>query len=187
MPHNVELPRHRYVYVVPSFVLRPDDLRTALIPAVWVGVSVTPGRALGCHVLLESGALVVDLPLHALRGAFVQWAPLKLSDVVAWDCYGWSAEIWEPSYLSGLSCAILSADHKHVTNRAKLWFAVDHVGDGFSLAPDQHKHLLVVERQDDHALMLLPQDRLLIEEASFTVVEGIPEIRRQAQVWQAEQ
>jgi hypothetical protein len=185
--HNVELPQHRYVFVVPSFVLRPDDPRTALIPAVWVGCSVQPGRALGCTVLLESGALVVDLPLHALRGAFVTWAPLELPDVVAWDCYGWSAEIWEPSYLSGLPCAILTADHKHATARGSLWFAVDHVGgDGFSLAPDQHKLLYVVERQDDHALMLLPQDRLVIEEASFTVVEGIPAIRRQTQVWTAE-
>ena len=187
MSHNVELPTHRYVFVVPSFVLRPDDLRQALIPAVWVGVSVTPSRALGCTVLLESGALVVDLPLHALRGAFVEWAPLELSDVVAWDCYGWSAEIWEPSYLSGLPCAILSADHKHATARGRLWFAVDHVGDGFSLAPEQHKLLFVVERDGDHALMLLPQDRLVIEEASFTEIDGIPNIRRQTQVWTAEQ
>ena len=187
MSHNVELPQHRYVYVVPTFVLRPDDPRTALIPAVWVGCSVQPSRALSCTVLLESGALVVDLPLHALRGAFVTWAPIELSDVVAWDCYGWSAEIWEPSYLSGLSCAILTADHKHATARGRLWFAVDHVGDGFSLAPEQHKHLWVVERQGDHALRLLPQDRLVIEEASFTEIDGIPNIRRQAQVWTAEQ
>ena len=41
MSHNISLPTHRYVYVVPSFVLR-DPLRTALIPAMWVGVSVTP-------------------------------------------------------------------------------------------------------------------------------------------------
>lgn len=185
MPHNLTLPTHKYVYVVTSFVLR-DTQRTALVPAVWVGVSVTPGRSLGCHVLLENGALVVDLPLHALRSQLVAWAPLNLSEIVAWDCYGFDAEIWQPSYLSGLDCAILSANHREVVDRGTLWFAIDHLTDGFALEPAQHKHLWIVERHRDHALMLLPQDRMLIEEASFTEVDGIPPIKRQAQVWSAE-
>lgn len=185
MSHNIDLPRHRYVYVVPSFVLR-DPLRQSLVPAVWIGVSVTPGRSLGCHVLLDNGALVVDLPLHALRGAWAAWEPLNLSDLVAWDCYGWNAEAWEPSYLSGLSCGILSADHQHITDKGTLWFCVDHMGDGFSTAPEQHKHLWIVERDSDHALMLLPQDRVLIEEKSFTEIDGIPPIKRQSVIWSAE-
>jgi len=185
MPHNISLPRHRYEWVVPSLVLR-DPLQQALIPAVWVGVSVTPGRSLGCHVLLENGALVVDLPLHALRGSAERWETPALSDLVAWDCYGWNAEAWEPEYLSGLSCRILSANHKTVVDTGTLWFCLDHVGDGFSLAPEQHKHLLIVRRESDHALMLLPQDRLLIEEKSFTEIDGIPPIKRQSVIWSAE-
>jgi hypothetical protein len=188
MSHNISLPRHRYVWVVPSFVLRSFDEHLAfpLMPAVWIGVSVTPGRSLGCHVLLENGAMVVDLPLHALRGAPVRWEPLDLSELVAWDCYGWSAEAWEPSYLSGLACTILSANHKEMVEQGTLWFCLDHVGDGFSLAPDQHKHLWVVERERDHALMLLPQDRVLVEERSFTEILGIPPIKRQSVIWSAE-
>jgi hypothetical protein len=185
MAHNISLPRHRYVWVVPSFVLR-DPMRQALIPAVWVGVSVTPGRSIGCHVLLENGALVVDLPLHALRGAWTAWTPLALPDLVAWDCYGWSAEAWEPEYLSGLSCRILSANHKQAVDTGTLWFCLDHTGDGYSLSPDQHKHLWVVARHSDHAFMLLPQDRLLIEEKSFTEIDGIPPIKRQSVIWSAE-
>lgn len=185
MSHNISLPRHRYVYVVPSFVLR-DPLRTALVPAVWIGVSVTAGRSIGCHVLLENGAVVVDLPLHALRGAMVEWAPLPLSELVSWDCYGWSAEAWEPAYLSGLSCGILSANHKEVLDKGTMWFCIDHTGDGYSLAPEQHKHLWIVERERDHALMLLPQDRVLVEELSFTVIDGIPPIKRQSVIWSAE-
>lgn len=189
MAHNITLPRHRYVYVVPSFVLR-DPLASALIPAVWVGVSVTPGRSLGCHVLLENGAMVVDLPLHALRsqqaGQQAGWDPVALADLVAWDCYGWNAEIWEPSYLSGLRCEILSADHRSVTDRGTLWFAIDHLTDGFGLEPAQHKHLWIVERHRDNTLMLLPQDRVLVEEASFTEIAGIPSIKRQATIWSAE-
>ena len=185
MSHNISLPRHRYVYVVPSFVLR-DPLRTALVPAVWIGVSVTAGRSLGCHVLLENGAVVVDLPLHALRGAMVEWAPLPLSELVSWDCYGWSAEAWEPAYLSGLACTILTHDHKWMVDAGTMWFAIDHIQDGYSLAPEQHKHLWIVERGRDHALMLLPQDRVLVEELSFTVIDGIPPIKRQSVIWSAE-
>lgn len=185
MPHNVSLPTHRYVWIVPSFVLRGEH-STALIPAMWVGVSVTPGRALGCHVLLENGALVVDVPLHALRGAMVEYVPLQLSELVAWDCFGWSAEAWQPEVISGLSCAILSEDHKRDMGKGHLWFCIDHIGDGYSLTPEQHKHLWIVERESDRALMLLPQDRMLIQDLSFTHINGIPPIKRQAQVWYAE-
>jgi len=185
MSHNISLPRHRYVYVVPSFVLR-DGLRTALVPAVWIGVSVTAGRSIGCHVLLENGAVVVDLPLHALRSQMVTYEPIPLSELVSWDCYGWSAEAWQPEAISGLSCAILSEDHKGVRGKGTMWFAIDHMGDGYSMAPEQHKHLWIVERERDRALMLLPQDRVLIEDSSFTHIDGIPPIKRQSIVWYAE-
>jgi hypothetical protein len=185
MSHNISLPRHRYVYVIPSFVLR-DPLRTALVPAVWIGLSVTAGRSIGCHVLLENGAVVVDLPLHALRSSFDKWEPLDLKEIVSWDCYGWSAEAWEPAYLSGLSCGILSENHKVVLDKGTMWFCIDHTGDGYSAEPSQHKHLWIVERERDGALMLLPQDRVLVEELSFTHIDGIPPIKRQSQIWYAE-
>lgn len=188
MPHNVTLPRHRYVWVAPSFVLRadPDDPPRPCVQAVWVGVSVTPGRALGCHVLLESGALVVDVPLHALRAAHGWPGRVHLSDVVTWDCYGWDAEAWEPPYLSGLDADLLTREHTDSGDTGTLWFALDHVGDGYSLEPAQHKHLWIVHRHRDDALCLLPQDQLLVHEASFTDVTDIPPIRRQDVVWQAE-
>jgi len=185
VPHNISLPHHRYVWVVPSFVMQAVS-KPDLIPAMWIGVSVTPGRSIGCTVLLENGALVVDLPLHALRGADVPYANVDLSAVVAWDCYGWSAEAWQPEALSGLLCGILSPDHKSVIAEGTLWFCIDHTGDGYSQAPDQHKHLWIVERLVDHVLMLLPQDRVLIEELSFTKIKGIPPIKRQTHVWCAE-
>jgi hypothetical protein len=46
--------------------------------------------------------------------------------------------------------------------------------------------LWVVERERDHALMLLPQDRVLVEERSFTEILGIPPIKRQSVIWSAE-
>jgi len=185
MSHNLSLPRHRYVWVGSDFVLRGGPTPT-LIPAVWYGVSVMPGRSLGCHVLLENGAMVVDLPLHAIRSADVPWSPVALEDVVTWDCYGWDAELFEPSYLAGLDCAILDRDHADTGDRGTLWFCVDHLTDGFALEPSQHKHLWIVGRRRDHALMLLPQDQVIVEERSFTLIDGIPPIKRQSTVWSAE-
>jgi hypothetical protein len=34
--------------------------------------------------------------------------------------------------------------------------------------------------------MLLPQDRVLVEELSFTSIDGIPSIKRQSTIWSAE-
>jgi hypothetical protein len=189
MSHNIPLPRHRYVYVVPHFVLQPAALygdHHPPIPAVWYGVSVQPGRAMGCHVLLENGATVVDLPLHALRSTpqatFKSW---QIDDAVMWDGFGWSGEAWEPPYLSGLSCTILDRDHKPTMLRGTLWFAVDHLNDGYSLEPAQHKHLWVVAL-DTGVFVMVPQDQFLVTESSFTEHDGVPRIRRQSQLWCAE-
>lgn len=184
MPHNVSLPRHRYVYVLPEFVLQ-DPHPSALIPAVWFGVSVSHGRGLLCHVLLQSGAIVVDLPFHALRWRSDATVSHRMQDIVAWDCYGENAEIFEPPYLSGLRVFVLTVDHTLGDGLGELWFAIDHVGDGYSAEPAQHKHLWVVAHEDG-AFRLMPQDRVLVEEASFTEMAGVPRIKRQTQVWCAE-
>ena len=182
MPHNVSLTTHRYVYVVSDLVIR--DGNQNLIPCVWFGIGSTPQRSLACHILLENGAMLVDIPLHALRWKQTDIS-VALSDVVAWDCYGWDVEIYQPEYISGLSCEILDVTHKKIEGVGTLWFAIDFINNGFSDAPQQHKHLWIVARNDG-ALMLLPQDRLLIHESSFTEVNGIPKIKRQDNVWIAE-
>ena len=177
--HNVPLPAHRYVHVRPGFCT-PD-----WAAAVWYGLSATHGRAFGCHVLLESGANVVDLPLHAL--AHLPDAPsVALEDVTQWDAYGDCVECYAPPYLVGLSASILTADHQAETGqRATLCFAVDHLGDGYSANPAQHKHLWVAEREDG-AFVCYPQDRYLVTEASFTHLAGIPRVYRQRDIWSTE-
>lgn len=177
--HNIALPQHRYVIVRGGFCT-PEHT-----PAVWYGMSATTGRAFGCHVLLESGANVVDVPLHALAHRLGLDAP-TLEDVCQWDAYGDAVEAYAPPYLTGLSADILTADHKALTgHRATLCFALDHVGDGYSAEPSQHKHLWVAAR-DDGAFVCYPQDRYLIHEASFTKVDGIPRVYRQQTAWSVE-
>lgn len=187
--HNISLPRHRYVWVVPHFVLQPKALYSQTmpaIPAVWFGVSVQPGRAMGCHVLLENGAMVVDLPLHALRSTpQAVHKPWDLEEACVWDMFGWAGECWEPPYLSGLSAKVLNCDHRPMPYTGTLWFCLDHVGDGFSMEPAQHKHLWVVAL-DTGVFVQLPQDQLLLTESSFTEHGEVPPIKRQSKVWSVE-
>jgi len=184
--HNIDLPRHRYVHVIEAAVHRKGR-EDKTLPCVWWGMSATPGRMFGCHVLLESGAIVVDLPLHALRHErdvpwMTQWLPEQAQ---RWDAYGWHLEAHEPAYLSGLSCQVLSDDHHHITGTGELWFLLDHVRDGYSLEPSQHKHHWVVALTGG-TFTCVPQDMLLVQELSFTAVDGIPPIKRQTKVWSCE-
>jgi hypothetical protein len=186
MAHNLALPQHRYIWVVSSFVLR-EHQQTHLIPAVWYGVSVTPDRMMGCHVVLENGAMVVDLPLHALRhrddGTL---KPIHADEVALWDMYGSDAEVYAPPYLTNTSVEVLNSFHEKTEQFGQAWFAIDHLTDGYALDPAQHKHLWVVALDMQGLLVQVPQDQLLIHEASFTKVNWVPRIKRQDRVWRAE-
>jgi hypothetical protein len=113
MAHNIDLPRHRYVHVIEAAVLQ-GGAKDKTIPAVWWGMSATPGRMFGCHILLESGAMVVDLPLHCLRHRADATHLMRYYEAQQWDAYGWSLEAHEPAFLSGLDCRVLAEDHKSV-------------------------------------------------------------------------
>lgn len=187
--HNLSLPRHRYVGVYASFVLKdaPHDHR--LLPAVWWGVSVTPGRMLGCHVLLECGALVVDLPLHALNADPtnpIPHPPLRPYQTAIWDMYGWEAELFAPPMLEDADVTL--RDFGDMTGcTGKLWFAVDHVRDGYSMAPGQHKHLWVVAINALGNVIQVPQDHFIVHDKSFTeLTDTLPRIKRQNRIYRAE-
>lgn len=186
MPHNLALPTHKYVWVVPAFI-RPEPTGEALIPAVWWGVSVQPNRTLGCHVLLEDGAMVVDLPLQALRHDADLPVPPDEIDIVpaTWDSYGWDAELFQCDYLDEMPVSVLSERHGMTDLLGYLWFAVDHVRDGFSKTPAQHKHLWVVATMTG-GFVWVPQDQLLLHEKSFTTVNGVPKVKRQDRTWSVE-
>ena len=191
MPHNLNLPRHRYVWVMSDYVRKTDDGSSPyeLIPAVWWGVSVQPNRVLGCHVVLENGAMVVDLPLHALRWHTHKEPTDKLLPLAAkyftWDCYGWDAEIVQSEYLDEMRVQLLDDEHRLTGDFGELWFAIDHTKDGFGMEPAQHKHLWVVANSCGR-FSWVPQDQLLIYDKSFTEVDGVPKIKRQDRTWSYE-
>lgn len=184
MAHNISLPTHRYVYVLKRAVMvleDPSAERHDLVPCVWWGISVTPNRMLGCHLLLENGAMVVDVPLKYLRWEdMARESDGRESGIVTWDCYGWDAEIVQNDYLANTRVQLLDEKHKKTGQIGSLWFAVDHVRDGFSMTPAQHKHLWVVAMWSRADFSWVPQDQLLLEDKSFTDVPvNVPKIKRQ--------
>ena len=58
------LPKHLYLNVDTAFTHKHPQ---GYMPAIWFAITSTPGRAWGCHVLLENGAIYRNLPLHALH------------------------------------------------------------------------------------------------------------------------
>lgn len=129
--------------------------------------------------------MVVDLPLHMLRHRPIVGGPWTPAQAQRWNAYGMAMEAHEPAYLSGLSCRVLSADHKTIEHAGQLWFLLDHVHDGYSLEPAQHKHHWIVAL-DNGAFTCVPQDMILVHDASFTDDNAIPPIRRQDVVWSCE-
>ena len=130
--------------------------------------------------------MVVDLPLHCLRHKADATQRWTFEQAQRWDAYGWSLEAHEPAYLAGLSCRVLSDDHRTIAHLGDLWFLLDHVSDGYSLEPAQHKHHWVVALEDG-VFTCVPQDMVLVTERSFTAPPGaIPPIKRQTRVWSCE-
>lgn len=188
MPHNANLPKHTYCWVRQSFVYR-DGADDVLVPCIWFGISSHPGRAFGCHVLLENGALVLELPLHALvpdsRKPFD--AVREIHEHQAWDAFGWDVDTFEVPYLQMLRATVLDENHKTTGMEAYPVFVVDWKDNGFSDYPEQHKWLFIVET-DDNRYMALPQDRLVFEDSSFTHFDmaTLSRIKRQTEVWSCE-
>jgi hypothetical protein len=188
MPHNVALPSHRYVWVDDWFVKREPEHK--LLPAVWFGVSSHPGRSIGCHIMLESGATVIDLPLHALRSFDTPATDIAvdIQDVVHWDNFGWDMELFAPEYLTSLSVKMLPREGADPTlNPCGVpWFAIDWKANGWSDYPEQHKWLWIVAANDG-IIHAVPQDRLMFIEKSFTTGEIPSGIKRQTEIWSAEE
>lgn len=179
--HNIALPRHRYVWVRSEFI--NGEARPGMTRAAWVGLSSTPGRMLGCHVLLDSGALVLDLPLHALSVVEKPTANVTPRQAQGWDCFGWQMEAVEYPFLADVACRTIRDQF-----RGRYWFSVDWLGDGYSMEPEQHKQLHVIAT-DIGPIIARPQDDVLFHDASFTSGDEseVPAIRRQRVVWRAEE
>ena len=172
------LPRHQYVSVSGAFLGYDAD---EWLPAVWFGLHSHPGRAWGCTVLLECGAVYRDLPPHAL--AFCDDPPpWTIKDAQTWDCYGSQFSLHIYDYLDGLDAIVRAADDELA---ADYLFTAIPVGDAYTHAPAQAKEFMFMRTQHGR-LTIQPTNRVLFRDASFTTKLEWRKLRRSETVYSCE-
>lgn len=177
-----QVPGHRYVWVDSAFTHQHP---VGFIPAVWFGLVSMHGRAWGCSVLLESGAVYRNLPPHALGFRHDPEPVWTVQDAQMWDCYGEEFSTLEYAYLSGLSVLVRTRTGKRL--EGEYLFTAVPIGDGFSRAPDQAKEFFFIAL-DNGRLTIQPTDRVVFREESFTEGFEFPEgLRRQREIHNCEE
>lgn len=174
---SASLPQHQYVWVDKSFIRKGA---AGFEPAVWFALHSHPGRAWGCHVMLECGAVYRGLPPHALAFSESPEATWAVTDAQLWDCYGWQFSLLRYTYLTGLQARTkkgLLCDY--------LFTAVP-LEDGFSEHPSQSKEFMFM-RTSGGRLVILPTNELRFIDKSFTVESEWPKLKLSDTVWSCEE
>lgn len=130
-------------------------------------IQSVPGRALGFHVMLKSGAHYRNVPIHAISTT-PEAPPATLADSQLWDCFSFTPIVNVFAYLR---------DHEAIcytrsgpVNGTYL-FTVDWLPDscerpGFILQPEQNKCAHVLETEEGN-LVALPTNRIAWKDAYF--------------------
>jgi hypothetical protein len=182
------LPAHQYVHVDTTFMTGPArigddsaDQMPRFVPAVWFGLHSHPGRAWGCHVMLECGAVYRGLPPHAIAFSAAPEPLWGITDAQRWDCYGWQFSLLRYTYLRGLECRLRDG------TLGKYLFTAVPIDDGFSNEPAQSKEFMFIRTAHDR-LAIMPTNDVLFIDRSFTDAE--PEwpkhLRRLERTWSSE-
>jgi hypothetical protein len=176
-----EIPRHLYVWVDSRHTHKEP---CGYVPAVWYGLVSYPGRAWGCTVMFESGAVYRNLPAHAIAFSNQPVGKWTEQDAQTWNCYGWDWSAVEYSYLQGLECKVRAGDKEYT---GEYLFTVAPVGDGFSAYPEQSKEFCFVRLHNGN-LTIQPTNHVVFRERSFTdnKLEFPTPLQRQVKVWSAE-
>jgi predicted dienelactone hydrolase len=156
------LPRHQYCAVSSVHVRKKGN---GFEPCVWFGLKSYPGRAWGCHVMLEGGAVVRDLPLHALAHGSGVEIPWFEQDAQHWDCYGYQFAVHEYDFLRGLEAFAMCGKEK--AYRGTYLFTAVPIGDAYTAEPEQAKEFMVIKLNHGR-YTIQPTNRVLFRDASWT-------------------
>lgn len=170
-----DLPKHIYCWVDSSFIRKEAS---GFEPCVWFAIHSAPGRAWGCHVMLECGAIYRGLPPHSL--AFqTEPAAFVLAESQMWDCYGDQFSTIEYKFLSGLRVSTPYGEGRYLFTAVPL-------NDGYTNAPAQAKEFMFCELSVGR-LCILPTNKLLFKDKSFCTSNTWPkDIRLSDTVWRVE-
>lgn len=182
-----ELPRHVDCHIAAKF-LYDDKMVTSAQPAIWFGLVSFPGRAWGCTVMLESGAIYRNLPPHALmfcregRPVEPSWS---IDEAQLWDCYGEEFTTLEYDLLREHRCMVrIGGDDLP----GEYLFTAAPIGDAWTARPEQMKEFIFI-RLGNGRLTIQPTNRVIFEERAFTRNKNLEfpkDLRRQTEVWSCE-
>jgi len=180
------LPQHIYCHVERLYTR--NGIQDGTEPCVWFGLRSYPGRAWGCHVMLECGAVVRDIPLDGLLQNARDDSDGWLLDMAQhWDCYSNQFSLVRYTYLQGLEarvkCGRGEDEEEHL---GEYLFTACPMNDGFSAEPEQSKEFMFLALRNGY-YTAQPTNRVLFIERSFTDDTGWPtDIQRQSKVWSCE-
>jgi hypothetical protein len=158
---NADIP-YLKCFVRGSYISDSDGLEEAYA----FGIQSIPGRALGFHVMLKSGAHYRNVPIHAIC---TQESPgRKLWDCQLWDCFSSKPVVTVFSYLRDHEAECYLRSGKVAGN---YLFTVDWLPDtwerpGFTMSPEQNKCAHVLELADGN-LCALPTNRIAWKDGYF--------------------
>ena len=189
---NADCPRIE-CYVRDEFLYDVDG-REGVTGATIFGVSSVAGRALGFHALLNNGAMIWRLPIHALctKGD----APrMKLKELELWDAFSYRLAVTEFSYLlvrddQGLPQGP-AGQHWQLLFPGIYRFTVDWFGnpDSEDPGPGGHKCAHVIEL-DNGCFTAQPNNRLCWAEPSkvrlFVDGKKTPDYKTNTHLWKCE-
>ena len=159
-----DIPVHQYGWVKQQFIT--DKTSEGLERCIWFGIVAYTGRAWGCNIMLESGAVYREVPIHALRFKEDPINHWPVNYAQHWDCYGIQFSTIAYKYLYGLDCKVRCGQTDEFEGR--YLFTTVPIGDAFSEFPDQAKEF-VFALLDNGCLTVQPTNRILFKDKSFTV------------------
>lgn len=136
-----------------------------------------PGRALGFHVMLQSGAHYRNVPIHALCTR-QEAPPVSLADCQLWDCFSFRPVAHVFQYLQDHEAVCLTRSGQV---NGRYLFTVDWLPDtperpGFILRPEQNKCAHVLETEAGN-LVALPTNRIAWRDGYFIGQNPHPETK----------
>ena len=183
MTLNASVP-HFECYVRESFLYDCDETKQGFVRGVAFGVSSLWGRALGWHVMLENGAQIGRLPIHALCSKPGS-RKREIADLQLWDCFSYNPAVVEYEFLAGMACIAYLKDRSEVNGQ--YMFTVDWYGSEFAEGAGdlgwKCAHILELEEGNYAAL---PNNRILWREPSFITPSGRPDYKTMSHTWKCE-
>ena len=182
---NDDIP-HFEVYVRSEFLQDFEEGSEGLIRGVCHGVTAIPGRALGFHVLLENGAHIGRLPIHALAHSKDAPSDKEVWELQLWDCFSAQVSIHEFGWLSGMRVRVYLANGEKIGG--EYMFTVDYWGNNNAENAGETgwkcHHIIQL---DNGLFAAQPNNRLCFFEPSMVVpFDEAPPYRTMTRTWKCE-